>query len=87
MQAPAFGKGKVFAIEAVLGQRLMALGTALACLDGTQLVCVCVAGLGQRPMALGTSLAQHEAAQLVTAALSFYRLLGWNKGVLSWGHG
>jgi hypothetical protein len=29
----------------MLGQRLMALGTALVCLDGTQLECIRVAGL------------------------------------------
>jgi hypothetical protein len=67
VQAPAFGKGEVFGVKAVLE-------------------CVGVAGLGQRLMALGTSLAQHEAAQLVAAALSFYRLFGWNDSALSCGH-
>jgi len=38
LQSPSFGKWKFFGVEAVLGQRLMALGTALVCLEGTQLV-------------------------------------------------
>ena len=44
-QTLAFGGGKVIGIKAMLGQRLMALGTALVCLDGTQLECVGVTGL------------------------------------------
>jgi len=50
------------------------------------LISVGVAWLGQRPMALGTSLVCPEGTQLVAAALSLYRLVGWNNGVWSCGH-
>jgi len=45
LQTSAFGKGEVFGVEAVLGQRLMALGTSLMQLVAAQLEGVGVAGL------------------------------------------
>jgi hypothetical protein len=37
LQPPAFGRGKIFSVEAMLGQRLMALGTSLMRLEAAQL--------------------------------------------------
>jgi hypothetical protein len=45
LETPAFGKGEVFGVEAVLGQRLMALGTSLMRLVAAQLEGVCIARL------------------------------------------
>jgi hypothetical protein len=45
LQAPAFGEGKVFGVEAMLGQRLMALGTSLMRLVAAQFEGVGVSGL------------------------------------------
>jgi len=49
LEALAFGRREVFGVEAVLGQRLMALGTSLMRLVAAQLECI---GVAQLPAAL-----------------------------------